>query len=114
MTSTLFAKEIFAQSQSQIIDEQECVRLDRELSQGLREKSIDYALMEKADNIACITSQLRWSDVGSFESLSEEYPKDAQNNATNTHFIAKDSRNNFILSSRPVVGVGVGLNTYNC
>lgn len=100
-------EEIFAQSQSQIIDEQECVRLDRELSQGLREESIDYALMEKADNIACITSQLHWSDVGSFESLSEEYPKDAQNNATNTHFIAKDSRNNFILSSRPVVGVGV-------
>lgn len=100
-------EEIFAQSQSQIIDEQECLRLDRSLSEKLREESIDYALMEKADNIACITSQLRWSDVGSFESLREEYPSDEHSNATNTHFIAKDSSNNFILSSRPVVGVGI-------
>lgn len=103
----LLCEEIFAKSQSTSIDGEECVRLDRTLSEKLSDESIDYALMEKAQNIACVASQIHWSDVGSFESLREEYPKDAQNNATNTHFIAKNSKDNFVLSSRPVVGVGI-------
>ncbi|OHU82618.1 mannose-1-phosphate guanylyltransferase/mannose-6-phosphate isomerase [Helicobacter sp. CLO-3] len=99
--------EVFEKSDNVIIDNQQCLRLDRESSENLRAESIDYALMEKVDNIACVASALKWSDVGSFESLSQEYPKDMQDNTSNTHFIAKNSKNNFILSSRPVVGVEI-------
>lgn len=31
--------------------------------------SIDYAVMEKADNIYCVKGSYRWQDMGSFESL---------------------------------------------
>lgn len=86
---------------------QDCLRLDRNLSKNLQEESIDYALIEKAKNIACVVSDFKWSDVGGFESLSDEYPKDSQNNATNTTFIAKESKNNFIFSSRPIIGIGI-------
>lgn len=85
----------------------QCLRLDRALRYELEDKSIDYALMEKTKNIACIVSDLKWSDVGSFEYLSQEYPKDIDNNASNTHFISKDSHNNFVLSNRPVIGIGI-------
>jgi mannose-1-phosphate guanylyltransferase len=33
--------------------------------------SIDYALMEKADNVATIRGDFAWSDVGSFEALEK-------------------------------------------
>ncbi len=35
--------------------------------------SIDYALMEKSKDIKLIRSDIIWSDVGSFESLSKEF-----------------------------------------
>jgi mannose-1-phosphate guanylyltransferase len=33
--------------------------------------SIDYAVMERADNIYCVKCDYGWQDVGSFESLKE-------------------------------------------
>lgn len=100
-------KKIFNQSEESVLGAERCLRLPRALSEQLIEESIDYAVMEKTSNLACVASNLKWSDMGSFESLSEEYPKDTQSNASNTRFIATNSTNNFILSSRPVVGIGV-------
>ena len=31
--------------------------------------SIDYAVMEKADNVYCAKGSFRWHDMGSFENL---------------------------------------------
>lgn len=50
--------------------------------------SIDYAVMEKSDRVKVIPSDIGWSDVGSFDALSEELPN--------------DKNNNFILASKPV------------
>jgi mannose-1-phosphate guanylyltransferase len=33
--------------------------------------SIDYAVMEKSDNIYCVKGDYRWRDIGSFEALKE-------------------------------------------
>ncbi|MCX5678532.1 MAG: mannose-1-phosphate guanylyltransferase [Candidatus Omnitrophica bacterium] len=33
--------------------------------------SIDYAVMEKADNVYCVKSSYEWSDLGSFDSLEK-------------------------------------------
>ena len=46
--------------------------------------SIDYAIMEKADNIYTIPSDLGWSDLGTWASLYEECPKDDQGNVVHT------------------------------
>ncbi len=106
-----YANDIFTSCQKLFglsdYSESNCLRLEREASQNLKDESIDYALLEKAKNIACVVSDLHWSDVGSFEMLNEEYPKDEQNNASNTHFITKDCQNNFIFSNRPVIGIGL-------
>jgi mannose-1-phosphate guanylyltransferase len=42
--------------------------------------SVDYAVMEKADNIAVVPGDFGWSDVGSFAALDEVREKDAQGN----------------------------------
>lgn len=42
--------------------------------------SIDYAVMENADKVACVPVDMGWSDVGSWDSLHEISESDAQNN----------------------------------
>ncbi|NRB64814.1 MAG: mannose-1-phosphate guanylyltransferase [Saprospiraceae bacterium] len=42
--------------------------------------SIDYAIMEKADNVFTIPSSFGWSDLGTWASLYDELDKDAQGN----------------------------------
>lgn len=43
--------------------------------------SIDYGVMEKADNVRVIPSDFGWSDLGTWQSLYEQYPKDYLENA---------------------------------
>lgn len=42
--------------------------------------SIDYALMEKADNVYTLPADIGWSDLGTWASLWEVQPKDSSNN----------------------------------
>ena len=46
--------------------------------------SVDYAIMEKADNIYTIPSDFGWSDLGSWGALYEENTKDENANVANT------------------------------
>ncbi len=43
--------------------------------------SIDYAIMEKAQNIYTIPADIGWSDLGTWGSLHQQFSKDEDNNA---------------------------------
>jgi mannose-1-phosphate guanylyltransferase len=43
--------------------------------------SIDYAIMEKADNVLVIPSDFKWSDLGTWNSAWENFEKDSLQNA---------------------------------
>ncbi len=43
-------------------------------------ESIDYAVMEKAENIKVVPVEMGWSDMGSFDALAKVLPNDAANN----------------------------------
>jgi mannose-1-phosphate guanylyltransferase len=43
--------------------------------------SVDYGIMEKADNVALIEAQFSWNDVGSWAALGKIWPKDDKGNA---------------------------------
>ncbi len=45
--------------------------------------SIDYAIMEKAENVHVFISDFGWSDLGTWGSLFESMEKDEKNNAVN-------------------------------
>jgi mannose-1-phosphate guanylyltransferase/mannose-1-phosphate guanylyltransferase/mannose-6-phosphate isomerase len=45
--------------------------------------SIDYAVMEAADKVACVPVDMGWSDVGSWDTLHEIARQDGQGNAAN-------------------------------
>jgi mannose-1-phosphate guanylyltransferase len=43
--------------------------------------SVDYGVMEKADNVALMEAQFSWNDVGSWAALRKIWPKDNRGNA---------------------------------
>lgn len=69
--------------------------------------SIDYALMEKCKKLACVKASFDWSDIGSFDSLSDEYDKLDSKITPPSHILQQESKNNFILSNRFVATLGV-------
>ena len=70
--------------------------------------SIDYALMEKAKGILMAEGNFGWSDVGSWASLADIWPKDGSANALRGEAQFLDSRNCLVYSPHRLTAV-VGL-----
>jgi len=72
--------------------------------------SIDYGVMEKADNVLLIKGDFGWSDVGSWDTLWEVSNKDGNGNSVHGKglFVGVEARNSLIHSSRKLIAlVGV-------
>ncbi|CAA6819161.1 MAG: Mannose-1-phosphate guanylyltransferase (GDP) (EC [uncultured Sulfurovum sp.] len=72
------------------------IRIKHEDMVTIPEDSIDYAVMEKSRIVNVIASDINWSDVGSFDALFEELPKDENNNTQNEKHININSKNNLV------------------
>lgn len=71
--------------------------------------SIDYAVMEKAKNIAVIPGDFDWSDIGAWSAVAEAIPADAEGNTCNDgQTIVIDSRNTHIETQNRLVAI-IGL-----
>ena len=70
--------------------------------------SIDYAVMEKAENVAAVRATFAWDDVGSWLALERHSPKDRDGNVRRGFCYAPGSERCIILSdSGLVAAVGV-------
>jgi mannose-1-phosphate guanylyltransferase/mannose-6-phosphate isomerase len=67
--------------------------------------SIDYAVMEKTTRGVVLPSDFGWSDIGSWKSLYDFLPKDADRNVIDGDVIANDTRGCFILGSDRLIAV---------
>ncbi len=74
--------------------------------------SIDYAVMEKADNVYVTLGNFTWSDLGSWASLHEASSRNAENNVINSQALVYDTRNSLILGPSDKLIVAQGLNGY--
>ena len=70
--------------------------------------SIDYAVMEKSDKIALVKLESDWNDLGSWKSIYDVSPKDANGNVKIGHVLDEDSKNSLIYSSSKLVAT-IGL-----
>jgi mannose-1-phosphate guanylyltransferase len=77
-------------------NDENLTRIQHEAMLKIPEDSIDYAVMEKSNIVKVIPSDIQWSDVGSFDALYEELPKDNANNTLNTKHISVGSKNNLV------------------
>lgn len=69
--------------------------------------SIDYTVMEKSNKIKVVCADFNWSDVGSFDSLSNEFESDEFDNSYGKNILTLDSKNNFILTDKNIVLIDV-------
>lgn len=75
--------------------------------------SIDFGIMEKADNVYIIPSSFGWSDLGTWNSAFEHLPKDENNNAiTANEVMAIEAMNCMIQSPKGKLLVLQGLEDF--
>lgn len=75
--------------------------------------SIDYAVMENAQNVYVLPATFDWNDLGTWSSLHEKLDKDDQNNAVvNATVILENASNNIIRTDGKKLIVLDGLDDY--
>jgi len=61
----------------------------------LEKISIDFGLMEKADNVRMVVGDFEWSDVGSWPSLEQFYEQDENSHRSKGTLLSHNSKNCF-------------------
>lgn len=79
---------------------------------GIKKISIDYALMEQAQNVVVADGSFAWDDLGSWTALGRHLPADAEGNCAAADFIHVDGARNIIFDARtknrtPIAVVGL-------
>ena len=78
----------------------------------LEKISVDYAIMENAQNIVCADGVFGWDDLGSWPALSRHIKPDAAGNCAVGDLVQIDSANNVVFDARtrnhaPIALVGI-------
>ena len=84
------------------------LRIDNNEFKKCKDKSVDYAVMEKTPQGVVVPLNTSWSDVGSWSSLWNTKLKDKNNNVCEGDIINENSKDSYIYSeSRLVAAVGI-------
>jgi len=78
----------------------------------LEKISVDYAIMENAQNIVCAEGVFGWDDLGSWPALARHLKPDAAGNCAVGDLVQVDSANNVVFDARtrnraPIAIVGI-------
>lgn len=103
--------EVFEEASAHFGTDRERQSLQTAYSQT-KSISIDYGVMEKADNVYVWLSSFAWSDLGSWSSLHDNSTKDANNNAVDAESLIYETRNSVIKGPKDKLIVAQGLNGY--
>ena len=106
------AFELHCPEMKSLMDELSAFASRGEIVQGmektyplLKKISVDYALMEKADNIVMACGTFAWDDVGSWPALESHFAQDAGGNTLIGNCEQIDSKNNIIYSKDRLTAV---------
>ena len=84
------------------------IRLDKQAFESSPSDSIDYALMEKSDNVVVVPLDAQWNDVGSWSALHDIGIKDNNGNVIKGDVITQDTTNTYINANHHMVAtIGV-------
>ncbi|MEO9482520.1 MAG: sugar phosphate nucleotidyltransferase [Ekhidna sp.] len=98
---------IFASGLNEYYTESEQAFIKKAYSQ-CKNISIDYAIMEKAENVFVVPGDFGWSDLGSWNALHEIKSKDEDENVIEGSAMTYDSRNNYIKGKKDKITVVQG------
>ncbi len=74
-----------------------------EVYNELEDVSIDYGVMEKAENRAMVMGDFRWDDVGSWLAMERIWKKDGEGNVSAGKFIGIDTHNSTIIGDSALI-----------
>lgn len=103
--------ETFDEASASLNTTGERAAIERAYSQ-CKSISIDYGIMEKADNVFVIPSTFDWSDLGSWASLHDVSKKDSNNNLIGADALVYDTSNSVIKGPKDKLIVVQGLKGY--
>jgi len=84
------------------------IRLDKQAFESSPSDSIDYALMEKSDNVVVVPLDARWNDIGTWSALHDIGIKDTNGNVIKGDAITQDTTNTYINANHHIVAtIGV-------
>lgn len=61
--------------------------------------SVDYALLEKSDNVVVLASSFDWDDVGAWPAVVRHFPNDANDNVVRGRAIVEQGRGNLVVGA---------------
>jgi mannose-1-phosphate guanylyltransferase/mannose-6-phosphate isomerase len=96
-------------AQEKAVRDLDFIRVDREAFAKAPNISIDYALMEKSKNVACVPLNAGWSDVGDWKSFATLSDKDSADNSFIGDSIDVGSTNTLVFSRDKLVAT-IGVN----
>lgn len=111
--TSVFLKELKTQSPDLLVavesakkhstQDLDFIRIDKNTFAQAPNISIDYALMEKSQNVVCVSLDAGWSDVGDWKSFSDLNDKDASGNSFIGDSIDIGSTNTLVFSRDKLV-----------
>ncbi len=69
--------------------------------ESLHAVSIDFGVMEKAQNVCCVASRFSWSDVGGWLALKSYLPEDEAGNRCRGKAVTLDATDNLVFCEDP-------------
>ena len=103
--------EVFEEASDKFFTDDEMKAIQTAYAQS-KNISIDYGIMEKADNVYVWLSDFAWSDLGSWSSLHDINKKDKDKNVVDANAMVYDTRNSIIKGSKDKLIVVQGLEDY--
>lgn len=100
--------EIFSEARKSFysVNEEAAIKKAYSLCKSI---SIDYGVMEKAENVYVILAGFKWSDLGTWKSLYNEMPKDDDKNVILGNVLVYNSFNNIVKTPHEKLVVLQGL-----
>jgi mannose-1-phosphate guanylyltransferase/mannose-6-phosphate isomerase len=84
------------------------IRLDKQAFESSPSDSIDYALMEKSNNVVVVPLDAQWNDIGAWSALHDIGTKDTNGNVIKGDVIIQDTTNSYINANHHMVAtIGV-------
>lgn len=103
--------ETFAEGESKYYTSEEEAFIAKAYTQ-CKNISIDYGIMEKADNVFVLLSDFGWSDLGTWKSLYENMPKNSEGNVSEGNVLLFDTKNCIIKTPKEKLVVIEGLEEF--
>jgi len=84
------------------------IRLEKKAFESSPSDSIDFALMEKSNNVVVIPMNAKWNDIGTWSALYDVDTKDSKGNVIKGDVITQDTTNSYINANHHIVAaIGV-------